>query len=233
MKKICVFILLIAVNFSVWSQAKKKPSPTSSPDPVLKSPADSLSYAIGLSIARYCRDQGIESVNGVLVSRAINDVLRNSNQQMSEQQANNVFMAFVQKIKSEKASANRKAGEVFLAENRNKPGVVTLPSGLQYTVLKEGDGPKPSTSDKIKCNYEGRLLDGTVFDSSLKQGGPIEISVGSVIPGWTEALQLMPVGSKWRLFVPSSLAYGDQQAGPVIKPGSTLIFEVELLEIVK
>ena len=152
---------------------------------------------------------------------------------MSDQQANNIFVAYVQKMKAEKAAENKKAGEAFLAANKNNPGVVTLPSGLQYVILKEGNGPKPTVADKIKCNYEGKLLDGTIFDSSIKQGGPIELSVGGVIQGWTEALQLMPVGSKWRLFVPSGLAYGDQQAGPFIKPGSTLIFELELLEIVK
>jgi FKBP-type peptidyl-prolyl cis-trans isomerase FklB len=233
MKKICVFILLIAGNYSVWAQVKKTPAGTAPAAPVLKTAADSLSYAIGLTVARYCREQGIESVNSAMVSKAINDVLKNSSQQMSDQQANSIFGAAVQKLKSEKAEANRKVGEAFLAENKNKPGVVTLPSGLQYSILKEGDGPKPAATDKIKCNYEGRLLDGTVFDSSLKNGGPIEIAVNGVIAGWTEALQLMPVGSKWRLFIPSNLAYGDQQAGPAIKPGSTLIFELELLEIAK
>ena len=121
----------------------------------------------------------------------------------------------------------------FLAENKTKPGVVTTASGLQYIILKEGTGPKPAVTDKVKCDYEGKLIDGTVFDSSTKSGKPIEFAVNGVIKGWTEALQLMNTGSKWRLFVPSDLAYGDQQMGPDIKPGSTLIFDVELIEIVK
>jgi FKBP-type peptidyl-prolyl cis-trans isomerase FklB len=233
MKKIGVLLLLMTAGLGLMAQVKKPAANPVTKEPVLKTTEDSLSYAIGLSVARYCKEQGIQTVSTSLVSKAISDVLKNSNQQLTDQQANDIFVAYVSKLKSENAAMNRKAGESFLAENKTKPGVVTLPSGLEYTILKEGDGPRPTAADKIKCNYEGRLLDGTVFDSSLKQGGPIEISVGRVIPGWTEALQLMPVGSKWRLFIPSNLAYGDQQAGPSIKPGSALIFEVEVLEIVK
>jgi FKBP-type peptidyl-prolyl cis-trans isomerase FklB len=129
------------------------------------------------------------------------------------------------------AQANKKIGEAFLAANKSKDGVITLPSGLQYKILQQGTGPKPAATDTIVCNYQGTLLDGTEFDSSAKHGKPAEITINRVIPGWTEALQLMPVGSKWQLFVPSNLAYGDQQAGPQIVPGSTLIFEVELLSI--
>ncbi len=120
----------------------------------------------------------------------------------------------------------------FLAENKTKPGVVTTASGLQYIVLKEGTGPKPTVTDKVKCDYEGKLIDGTVFRQFYQTGHPIEFAVNGVIQGWTEALQLMHIGSKYRLFIPSELAYGDQQMGPDIKPGSTLIFEVELLGIV-
>jgi FKBP-type peptidyl-prolyl cis-trans isomerase FklB len=142
-------------------------------------------------------------------------------------------MAYLEKAKAEKAAVAKKQGQAFLAENKTKPGVVTTASGLQYIVLKEGTGPKPTANDKVKCDYEGKLIDGTVFDSSIKQGKPIEFAVTGVIKGWTEALQLMNTGSKWRLFIPSDLAYGDQQMGPDIKPGSTLIFDVDLLEIVK
>jgi FKBP-type peptidyl-prolyl cis-trans isomerase FklB len=139
----------------------------------------------------------------------------------------------MQKAKAEKASAAKKQGQDFLAANKNKPGVVTTPSGLQYLVLKTGTGPKPALTDMVRVHYHGTLIDGRVFDSSVERGQPIELSVNGVIPGWTEALQMMPVGSKWKLFVPSNLAYGDQQAGPMIAPGSTLIFDVELLDIVK
>jgi FKBP-type peptidyl-prolyl cis-trans isomerase FklB len=138
----------------------------------------------------------------------------------------------VQKEKAEKAGPNKKSGEAFLAENKTKPGVVTLPSGLQYMVLQEGTGPKPVATDKVRCHYQGTLIDGTIFDSSIKRGQPIDFAVTGVIRGWTEALQLMNVGSKWRLFIPSDLAYGDQGSG-AITPGSTLIFDVELIDIVK
>jgi FKBP-type peptidyl-prolyl cis-trans isomerase FklB len=232
MKKSILFSFLWLASMSLMAQVKNKPAGTAPAQPILKTLDDSLSYAIGMSVARSCKDQGIESVNEALVSKAIHDYLKNGKQEMNDQQAGMVLMSYIQKMRSEKSSANRKQGELFLAENKNKPGVVTLPSGLQYMILQPGTGPKPAATDKVKCSYEGRLLDGTVFDSSVKQGGPIEFAVNGVIAGWTEALQLMPVGSKWRLFVPSNLGYGDQQAG-AIKPGSTLIFDVELLGIVK
>ncbi len=243
MKKSILLIPAIAASMLLTAQVKKKPATTTSahPQPILKTNDDSISYAIGLSVANFFKQQNIKTVNTTLVSKAINDIMKNGSPVLNEQQANNILMACVSKAQAEKnkqnvavAEANKKVGEAFLAENKTKPGVVTLPSGLQYQVLKEGDGPKPAAADKIKCLYEGKLLDGTVFDSSDQHGGqPLEIGVSNVIPGWTEALQLMPVGSKWRLFIPSNLAYGDQQAGPLIKPGSTLIFDVELLEIVK
>jgi FKBP-type peptidyl-prolyl cis-trans isomerase FklB len=143
------------------------------------------------------------------------------------------MVSYMQKSKAEKSAGNKKIGENFLAANKNKPGVVALPSGLQYSVIKAGAGPKPALTDKVKVHYHGTLIDGKVFDSSVERGEPIELNVNGVIPGWTEALQLMPVGSKWKLFIPSNLAYGDQQAGPLITPGSTLIFDVELLDIIK
>lgn len=129
--------------------------------------------------------------------------------------------------------ANLEAGEKFLAENKSKEGVVTTESGLQYQVIKQGNGPKPSLTDQVKCHYHGTLIDGTVFDSSVERKEPATFYVNGVIKGWTEALQMMPVGSKWKLFIPASLAYGDRAAGEKIKANSTLVFEVELLEIVK
>ena len=168
-----------------------------------------------------------------MVNRAIQDKMKGDSTLLTDQQCNQVVMAYLEKAKAEKAAVAKKQGQAFLAENKTKPGVVTTASGLQYIVLKEGTGPKPTANDKVKCDYEGKLIDGTVFDSSIKQGKPIEFAVTGVIKGWTEALQLMNTGSKWRLFIPSDLAYGDQQMGPDIKPGSTLIFDVDLLEIVK
>jgi FKBP-type peptidyl-prolyl cis-trans isomerase FklB len=129
------------------------------------------------------------------------------------------------------AVKNKTEGEAFLAANKDKEGVVTLPSGLQYKILTTGTGPKPTASDSVKCNYRGTLINGTEFDSSYKKGQPVTFGVGQVIKGWTEALQLMPVGSKWQLFIPSSLAYGERGAGAEIGPNSTLIFEVELISI--
>jgi FKBP-type peptidyl-prolyl cis-trans isomerase FklB len=236
MKKYIFLISLCLICFQLFAQTKKK---TSSVGPVppaavsLKNLTDSLSYSIGIMVASFYKQQGITQINNALVNRAINDKMNGANTVLTEQQCNQVLTGFIEKTKAEKASVAKKQGDAFLAENKSKPGVVTTASGLQYIILKEGTGPKPAATDKVKCDYEGKLIDGTVFDSSIKQGKPIEFAVNGVIPGWTEALQLMNTGSKWRLFIPSGLAYGDQQMGPDIKPGSTLIFEVELLEIVK
>ena len=192
-----------------------------------------MCYAIGLSVASFFKQQNITDINADMVARAINDVVHKDSLLMSDQVANAWMLGYMQRQKEEKAAGNKKEGEAFLAANKQKPGVVTTASGLQYLVLKEGTGPKPALTDKVKCHYHGTLIDGRVFDSSVDRGQPIELNVNGVIPGWTEALQLMPVGSKWRLFIPSSLAYGDQQAGALIAPGSTLIFDIELLDIVK
>jgi len=205
----------------------------SAPASSLKTTQDSLSYAIGISVANFYKQQNITNINTSLVVKAINDVNKKVKPLMDEQQCNSTIVNYMQKAKAEKSAGTRKIGEEFLAANKTKPGVVTLPSGLQYTIIKEGTGPKPGPTDKVKVHYHGTLIDGRVFDSSVDRGQPIELSVNGVIPGWTEALQLMPVGSKWKLFIPSNLGYGDQQAGQLIAPGSTLIFDVELLDIIK
>ncbi len=242
MKRISLFLFISALCFSSFAQTKKKPAAhpvhktvhaaAAAPAP-LKNLRDSLSYSIGMMVANFSRQQGISDINTIQVSNAINAEMKGSKPLMDQQQCQQVMMDYVSKMKAGNAEAAKKAGAAFLEENKTKAGVISTASGLQYSILKAGDGPKPLATDKVKCNYEGRLIDGTVFDSSDKQGHPVEFSVGGVIRGWTEALQLMPVGSKWRLFIPSDLAYGDQQPGPEIKPGSTLIFDVELLEIVK
>jgi len=240
-KKIVITILSVSTVLGTRAQEKKPAAVAhaggaakSTAAPLsLKSVQDSLSYAIGLSVANFYKQQNITNINTALVTKAINDVNRKNKLLLDEQQANTCIVNYMQKAKAEKSSGNKKIGEEFLAANKNKPGVISLASGLQYSVVKEGTGPKPGLTDKVKVHYHGTLIDGRVFDSSIDKGQPIELSVNGVIPGWTEALQLMPVGSKWKLFIPSNLAYGDQQAGPLIGPGSTLIFDVELLDIVK
>jgi FKBP-type peptidyl-prolyl cis-trans isomerase FklB len=232
MKKVLVSILVM-VNLFAAAQVKKKVASAVSKQPVLKTANDSLSYALGMSAGSFYKQQGMTNLNISVCSKGINDALKTDKTLLNEQQANTIIMAFMQKMTEEKSAGNRKAGEAFLAANKSKPGVVTLPSGLQYVVLKEGNGPKPGPTDKVRCHYEGSLIDGTVFESSIKNGRPVDFTVGGVIRGWTEALQLMPVGSKWRLFIPADLAYGDHPPGEQIKPGTTLIFDVELLEIIK
>lgn len=238
MKIVLATTICASLALPVFAQTTHHPTTTHKPKtaaaPVaLKNTQDSLSYAIGLSVANFYKQQNITNINTALVMRAINDVNKGGKLVLDEQQANACIVGYMQKAKAEKATAAKKIGEDFLTANKNKPGVVTTPSGLQYLVIKEGTGPKPALTDMVRVHYHGTLIDGKVFDSSVERGQPIELAVNGVIPGWTEALQMMPVGSKWKLFIPSKLAYGDQQAGPMIAPGSTLIFDVELLDIVK
>lgn len=238
MKKIVVFSGLCVMSIGLFAQATKKPVAVKKPAPpaavpvVMKNALDSFSYAMGLSIATFYKEQGVQNINSNLVLKALNDI-KAGKPLMDDTQANTCMVNYVQEMRGEKAAGNKKAGEAFLAQNKKQPGVTSLPSGLQYQVMKESTGVKPAATDKVKVHYTGSLLDGTVFDSSVQRGEPLEIAVNGVIAGWIEALQLMPVGSKWKLFIPSHLAYGDNGAGPAIKPGSTLIFEVELLDIVK
>lgn len=200
--------------------------------PLLQTKIDTVSYGIGQDIGNTLKTQGLDSLNLNVLRHAIEDALKDTTL-VAKETANMSISNYLQQIKAEKMQKNKEAGEKFLAENKTKPGVVALPSGLQYQILKEGNGPKPTAADKVKTHYHGTLIDGTVFDSSVERGQPISFPVGGVIKGWTEALQLMPVGSKWRLFIPSDLAYGERQAGPKIGPNSALIFDVELLDIEK
>jgi FKBP-type peptidyl-prolyl cis-trans isomerase FklB len=211
--------------------AHKTSTSTSAAPLSLKTENDSISYAIGVSLANFYKQQNISNINTTILVHAVKDV-ENNKPILSEQQCQTALMAYVQKQQAEKATGNKKLGQEFLAANAKKPGVVTLPSGLQYQILKAGTGPKPKLTDMVRVHYHGTLIDGRVFDSSVDRGQPIELNVNGVIPGWTEALQLMPVGSKWKLFIPSDLGYGDRQAGQMIAPGSTLVFDVELLDII-
>ncbi len=193
---------------------------------------DKVSYALGLSIGNNFQNSGINSLNTEGFVKGINDVLKGETPEISYDEAKQIINDYFTKLQKERFEINKKAGEEFLSINKGKAGVVTLPSGLQYQVLHMGDGPKPSASDSVKCHYHGTLINGTVFDSSVQRGKPAVFGVSQVIPGWVEALQMMPVGSKWRLFIPSDLAYGERGAGGAIEPNSTLVFDVELLDIV-
>lgn len=191
-----------------------------------------FSYAIGLSLASNLLQSQITKVEFDDLFEAIKDVMEGRQPKISPQEANSIIEAHFQTQQASQGAVNEKEGAAFLAQNKNEEGVVELPSGLQYQILTEGNGPKPSATDKVKCHYHGTLIDGTVFDSSVQRGEPAEFPVNGVIAGWVEALQLMGTGSKWRLYIPSNLAYGDNGAGGAIGPKAALIFDVELLEIV-
>ena len=200
---------------------------------VLKNAKDSASYALGVNIIQGLKKQGLGNINPDILVKAINNELARKPHTIAPEACSGVINQYMQQQRGAEAIAAKEAGRHFLQANAKKQGVISLPSGLQYQVIRQGEGPKPTMSDKVKCHYHGTLIDGTIFDSSVERGEPAVFPVSGVIRGWTEALQLMPTGSKWRLFIPSDLAYGDNSAGPKIGPGSTLIFDVELLEIVK
>lgn len=201
---------------------------------------DRISYALGLSMGNNFRASGIDTINVQDFADGVAAVFYGNTPKMTYDEAKEVirqyFTAMEEKQRAaaaEMGEVNRKAGEAFLAENGKRAEVHTTPSGLQYEVLEEGDGPVPTATDKVEVHYTGKLIDGTVFDSSVERGVPATFGVTQVIPGWVEALQLMKTGAKWRLFIPSDLAYGPQGAGGVIGPNATLLFDVELLKIVK
>lgn len=193
---------------------------------------DKISYALGISMAGNLRNAGFKELNIEELTRGISDVINGKKTDMTPEEAQQLLNQHFAKLQEEVDKKNKEIGEGFLAENGKQEGVITTASGLQYIVIQEGNGSKPKESDTVRCHYEGRLIDGTVFDSSYRRNQPAEFPVSQVIPGWVEALQLMSVGSKWRLFIPSDLAYGEHGAGDVIRPHSALIFDVELLQIV-
>ncbi|MDR0750739.1 MAG: FKBP-type peptidyl-prolyl cis-trans isomerase [Tannerellaceae bacterium] len=194
---------------------------------------DKVSYALGLSIGNNFQNSGIKGIQVGDFIKGMTDVLDGKEPDIRYEEAKQVINDYFAKLQKEKLELNKKAGEEFLLINKKKAGVVELPSGLQYETLRKGTGAKPKASDKVKCHYHGTLINGTVFDSSIQRGEPAVFGVSQVIPGWVEALQLMETGAKWRLFIPSGLAYGEKGAGESIEPNSSLIFDVELLDIVK
>jgi len=212
---------------------------TKTPVPLtLKTQKEKASYAIGMNIGKNLKRDSVE-VDPAVLYRALKDALAGNKLLLTDDEAKAALTVLQTEVRAKeeaklKAAAleNKKTGEAFLAANKTKEGVVTLPSGLQYKVIKEGTGPKPAAEDTVLCHYRGTLVDNTEFDSSYKRGEPLKIPVGGVIKGWTEAIQLMPVGSKWQLYIPSDLAYGERGApGSPIGPNSALIFDVELISI--
>lgn len=191
---------------------------------------DSASYSIGMLIAQSLKGQGIESVNTNDLAKGVADLLAGKAMITTEVAQGHYMKYQAEQSKKKNAGAIEK-GKKFLDENKKRKEIVTLPSGLQYEILKAGTGVKPGATDKVKTHYHGTTIDGTVFDSSVQRGEPIEFPVNGVIKGWTEALQLMPTGSKWKLYIPSDLAYGERGAGANIGPYETLVFEVELLNV--
>ncbi len=203
----------------------------------LKTDKDKKSYAIGLEMGKGVKDQGFD-VDPNLVAQGIKDALSGAKPQLSDADFNAIIADIQEEMKQkqmqameEAAAQNKKDGDAFLAANTKKEGVVTLPSGLQYKILTAGQGKKPSENDTVLCNYKGTFIDGTEFDSSAQAGKPVAFDLKQILPGFKEALMLMPVGSKWQLFIPSELGYGEHGAGNVIGPNTTLLFEVELVSI--
>jgi FKBP-type peptidyl-prolyl cis-trans isomerase FklB len=192
---------------------------------------DKLSYAIGMSMASNLMSSGLKDIDVESFVKAFKQVIGQETTDMTPQEANQTLQEYFSKLQKDMLTKNLEEGKAFLEENAKKEGVTTLPSGLQYEIITEGNGKKPKATDKVKCHYHGTLIDGKVFDSSVQRGQPAIFGVNQVIKGWVEALQLMSVGSKWRLFIPSHLAYGEQGAGASIEPNKTLIFDVELLDI--
>ena len=192
---------------------------------------DKLSYALGLSMGHNFLGSGIKSLNVEDFTKGVEAVYKQEKPEISFDEAKKIINEFFSNLQDEIAETNKQAGKEFLAENAKRSGVVVLPSGLQYEVLAEGKGRKPKVTDKVQCHYHGTLIDGQVFDSSIQRGTPAVFGVNQVIPGWVEALQLMPEGSRWKLYIPSDLAYGEQGAGGSIPANATLIFEVELIKI--
>ncbi len=235
MKNILIIIGLLITSF-VQAQAKKtvvtkKITDTKQATPVFKNSIDSFSYAIGLEGASYYKSQGADKVNTDMVRKAFDDVFNNKPLLLTPEICNMTVQKKMQEFMGNKSQGEKEKGQKFLAENKKRQGVIELPDGLQYEIIKAGTGEKPKATDTVKAHYIGTTIDGKEFDNSYKRGEPLQIPVGGVIQGWVEALQMMPVGSKWKLYIPSDLGYGDRGAGGAIPGGATLIFDIELIEI--
>ena len=230
----CTLMFSLAIVHAQTTTAKKTVTPAKKPavpGVQLKTLEDSANYAMGLFVANVFKQQGISKINSAIVTRAINDAQSGKPLLMTEMQVNNCMMTYIGKQQMMKSKPNIEACDNFLASNKTKTGVATTASGLQYEVLRQGNGPKPSATDTVTVNYKGSLLNGQVFDDSYSRGEAATFPLNRVIPGWTEGVQLMPVGSKYKFYIPYQLGYGTQGSEPTIPGGSLLIFEVELLSI--
>ena len=229
MKKICLTALTILSLTVVFSQSKKPPKKN-----IFKDLRDSTSYALGVNIGQNLKAQNLDGIDALVLYKGLSDVLLKKTLLLNEADASKCVNLYVQIMNSYKASAVKKAGQKFLAENAKKSGVISMPGGWQYQVLKKSESTEhPKATDRVKCHYHGTLIDGTVFDSSVDRGEPTSFSLTEVIRGWTIAVSMMTIGSKWRIFLPSDLAFGDNASGEKIPGGSTLVFEIELLAIEK
>ncbi|MGN0087060.1 MAG: FKBP-type peptidyl-prolyl cis-trans isomerase [Alloprevotella sp.] len=192
---------------------------------------DKLSYAFGMVIGQNLKSMNVKNLSGADFTGAVEDVLADKATAITPNEAQQLVQTFLRQQQEEQGRAHKEAGEAFLAENAKKEGVVSLPSGLQYIVLSEGAGKKPQATDSVRCHYEGRLTSGEVFDSSYRRGEPADFPLNGVIAGWTEGVQLMSEGAKFRFFIPYQLAYGERGAGQSIPPYSALVFDVELIKV--
>ena len=198
----------------------------------MKNNIDTFSYAVGMNVAQSMKNQGVDHINGALLVSAMEDVFGGKQTKLTEEMANENLQSTIQAYMKKKADAAREKEQGFFTENKKRPGVIALPNGLQYEVVKSGNGgSKPKAVDTVKVNYRGTLTDGTEFDNSYKRGEPAEFPLNGVIRGWTEILQLMSVGDSWKVYIPSELGYGERGAGGAIPGNATLIFEIELLDI--
>ena len=232
MKLRFLLLALATLGLFAWRGSAQNES---QPGLTLKDQEDKNSYSIGVNMGNGLKHQSEQqelNIKPEIVSAGLRDALTSGKMLLTDQEVRETLMALQRDLMAKIGAKNKKQGDAFLADNKKKAGVKTLPDGLQYQILIEGKGPKPKATDKVKVNYKGTLIDGTEFDSSSKQGGPITLPLSGVIAGWAEGIQLMTVGSRWRLYIPSNLAYEEKGApGTVIGPGSTLIFEVELVGI--
>ena len=220
-------VQLLIVGFAIVLSSCSNDATNKTPETEM----EKVSYSLGINVATGVKAQGLDTIDANAVAKAFNDVFEGNELDISEEESMEVLQAYFGKLQAAAQAKANEAGNAYLTENAEKEGVITTESGLQYEVMTAGSGAKPTADDQVTVHYHGMLTDGTVFDSSVDRGEPAQFGVTQVIPGWVEALQLMSVGDKWKLTIPSNLAYGDRGAGGLIGPNATLVFEVELIGI--